>query len=426
MKLTSLHPRDQILENINRIYNNAMTTTSGGNISILDTKGRIWITPSRKDKGTLTRDDIVCVDPDGTVHGDLPPSSEFPFHKAIYQVRPDIRAIIHAHPPGLVSFSMIGECPNTKITPKCHRICGDPAFAPYALPGSEALGTSIANAFKSSPDVRTVILENHGVVVGAADLDKAFKLFESLDFCARIQIKASALGPAKDIGGHGRDYERPELAYSPITHTPDEEELESRTQMIAFNRRAYKQRLFSSTEGVIAMRQGKGFLVSPKHADRVRMDMNDIVYVQEETMERSKRASDSSPLHAAIFEQNPDVNSIIVATPPNSMAFCITGTPFETRTIPESWILLQDPPLISLKTLYNDYAQVGKMITEGNPVILVENDSVIVVGKNILEAFDRLEVLEYSAKALVDAQQLGTLKAIGNQEIAELKKAFFG
>ncbi|MGB0370488.1 MAG: class II aldolase/adducin family protein [Opitutales bacterium] len=425
MNLNTLHPRDQILRNINRIYQNAMTTTSGGNVSILDRKGRIWITPSRKDKGTLTRDDIVCVEPDGTYAGELPPSSEFPFHKAIYEVRPDIKAIIHAHPPGLVSFSMIGAVPNTKITPKCHRICGEPAFAPYALPGSDELGQSIAQEFAKSPDVRTVILENHGVVVGAGNMDGAFKLFESLDFSARTQIKASALGEVRDIAGHGFEYDRPELKYGLLAHEPNEEELEDRTQMVAFNRRAYQQRLFNSTEGIIAMRQEDGgFLVSPKYTDRIFMEIEDLVYVKEGFMERGKRASDSCPLHEAIFAKNPDINTVIISTPPNAMAFCVTGTPFETRTIPESWILLQDPPMISLDTLYNDSEHVAKLIQDGFPVILVENDSVITVGTSLLEAFDRLEVLEYSAKALIDAQRLGPLKSIGEKEIDDLRTAF--
>ncbi len=84
-----------------------MTTTSGGNISKKDGEGNIWVTPSTIDKGTLQRKDIVCVHPDGSVSGYYKPSSEFSFHKAIYEARPDIGAVIHAHPPALVSFSIV-------------------------------------------------------------------------------------------------------------------------------------------------------------------------------------------------------------------------------------------------------------------------------------------------------------------------------
>jgi L-fuculose-phosphate aldolase len=71
------------MEMMSRIYRYRMTTTSGGNLSIRDSNGDIWITPARVDKGSLRRDDIVCVRPNGTTEGPHPPSSELPFHQAI-------------------------------------------------------------------------------------------------------------------------------------------------------------------------------------------------------------------------------------------------------------------------------------------------------------------------------------------------------
>jgi L-fuculose-phosphate aldolase len=85
-----------------RIYQYRMTTTSGGNLSILDSDGSIWITPARIDKGALRVSDIVRVFPDGSSEGLHRPSSEFPFHQQIYACRPDLRAIVHAHPVALV------------------------------------------------------------------------------------------------------------------------------------------------------------------------------------------------------------------------------------------------------------------------------------------------------------------------------------
>ena len=83
-----MHPADQITVVISRIYRSGLTTTSGGNISIKDENGDIWITPGGIDKGSLTPKDIICVKPDGTIIGPHKPSSEFPFHKAIYEMRP--------------------------------------------------------------------------------------------------------------------------------------------------------------------------------------------------------------------------------------------------------------------------------------------------------------------------------------------------
>ncbi|MFV0268569.1 MAG: class II aldolase/adducin family protein, partial [Draconibacterium sp.] len=102
-----MHPRDQITMIIDKIYRSGLTTTSGGNISIIDENGDVWVTPSAIDKGTLRPTDIVCVKSDGTIEGRHKPSSEYPFHIAIYKSRPDIKAVIHAHPPALVSFSIV-------------------------------------------------------------------------------------------------------------------------------------------------------------------------------------------------------------------------------------------------------------------------------------------------------------------------------
>ena len=106
MRFELLHPADQLVMIMNRIYYYGMTTTSGGNLSIKDDNGDIWITPSGIDKGNLTRADMCQVKPDGTVIGPHKPSVELPFHSEIYRRRPDLKGILHAHPPTLVAFSL--------------------------------------------------------------------------------------------------------------------------------------------------------------------------------------------------------------------------------------------------------------------------------------------------------------------------------
>ena len=88
------HPKDQITEIIKRIYLAGLTTTFGGNISIKDNDGNIWVTPSAMDKSSLDGKDIICVKQNGEIVGLHKPSVEFPFHKAIYDARPDIKSVI--------------------------------------------------------------------------------------------------------------------------------------------------------------------------------------------------------------------------------------------------------------------------------------------------------------------------------------------
>ena len=171
-----------------------MTTTSGGNISIHDENGDKWMTPARVDKGSLRRQDIVRIGKDGVVERLHPPSSENPFHLSIYAARPDIRAIIHAHPGALVSFSICGQEPDTRLFPEAWNVCGKVAFARYEVPGSNQLGAKIAAEFSSGERPNCVVLENHGVVVGGRDLAEAFQRFETLEFTAQTILNAKQLG----------------------------------------------------------------------------------------------------------------------------------------------------------------------------------------------------------------------------------------
>ena len=226
------------MQTMERIYRSRMTTTSGGNLSIRDNTGDVWITPARVDKGNLTRDDIVCVCADDTVSGLHPPSSEYPFHKAIYEVRPDVRAIVHAHPVALVAFSICRQVPDTRLFHQAHFMCGQTGFAPYALPGSRQLGDNIAEQFTAGGD--SVILENHGVVVGGESLAQAFQRFEAFEFAAKTLIKARHLGKVRSLTEAQLDEARNRQvsleSFDPGPATTTEQEL--RRQLCSFIRAA--------------------------------------------------------------------------------------------------------------------------------------------------------------------------------------------
>ena len=246
-KTNFVHPRDQIVDIMQRIYGYGMTTTSGGNLSILDSDGNMWISPASVDKGTLRREDIVCVKPDGTVEGRHKPSSEFPFHRAIYKMRPDIKGILHAHPPALVSFSVAGKIPDTSVHPAAKMICGTVGYAPYEVPGSEALGKNVAAAFSAGHS--TILLENHGACTAGATLQEAFKRFETLDFCARLILRASQLGTPHYLSDTEIEFSQLDRnidfrPFDPEVRSSDEMEL--RYQMALLIRRAYKPRSSSS------------------------------------------------------------------------------------------------------------------------------------------------------------------------------------
>lgn len=425
MNFHLLHPRDQLVAIMNRIYHNGMTTLSGGNLSIKDSNGDIWITPSGIDKGMLTPRDIMCVRADGTVVGPHRPSIEFPFHRRIYELRPDFQAIVHAHPPALVSFSIVREVPDTRIIPQANRVCGPVGYAPYALPGSEKLGENIAETFGEGYNI--IILENHGMAAGGSSLLEAFHRLETLDFCARTLIRAHSLGdvqtlsePALNLFDH-RHNDLPEFV--PTSHSSHEREL--RKQIVEIVSRAYDRQLMISTEGVVSARLGEdSFLITPTGADRRTIAIEDVVLIRNGVCEAGKLPSRSVKLHQAIYAQQPDIGCVMTAQCPNATAYAITAVPFDSRTIPECYILLRDIPLIPFKTLYTEAEKVASIISLSTPVAIVQNDCVLVVGTDVLNAFDRLEVAEFSAKSLIDTAVLGRHVPIGEDEIRDLEVAF--
>ena len=317
------------------------------------------------------------------------------------------------------------EVPDTRIIPQANRICGPVGYAPYALPGSEKLGENIAMTFAEGYNI--VILENHGMAAGGANLLDAFQRLETLDFCARTLIRARALGEIRTLGEpilnlfDNRLHLLPEFV--PTTHSSREREL--RQQIVAITRRAYDRYLMISTEGVVSARlDDNSFLITPTGADRGSLGIEDIVLVSNGVREAGKLPSRSVKLHEAIYANNPAINSIMTAQCPNVTAYAITGTPFKSRTIPESFILLRDIPIIPFKMLYTAPEEVAEIVSPSSPVLLVQNDCVLAAGSDVLNAFDRLEVAEFSAKSLIDTAAIGALVPIGDEAIRELEVAF--
>lgn len=421
-----MHPSEQINVIIGRIYRSGMTTTSGGNISIRDENGDIWITPSGVDKGSLTPKDIMCVKKDGKIIGPHTPSSEFPFHKAIYENRPELTAIIHAHPPGLVAFSIARKIPDTNVIPQARYICGEIGYAPYGCPGSEDLGRKIAAQFQD-PRFKAVIMENHGVVLGGVDLMDAYQRFETLEFCCRTIVKAGMLGNVNSLTDEQLNEYTTNLPHN-ITHYMDvsypSDERALRSEMVRIIRRACDQGLMISTYGTASVRwRGNDFLITPHDVARWDITPNDIVQVRDGMAEAGKVPSRTAALHHRIYQLNPQINSIITTQPPNLMAHAVSGQKFDVRTIPESWIFLQDVPSIPFGTQYNEVDKVAKMFNK-NRAIIVNNDCVFVTGDKLLNTFDYLEVAEFSANSLVMASAIGPLCPIGDDEIDELRIAF--
>ncbi len=426
MRFDLLHPADQIVQIMNRIYQSGLTTTSGGNLSILEENGDIWISPGGIDKGSLARADICCVKPDGTVLGPHKPSVELPFHASIYKKRPDLRAVLHAHPPALVAFSVVRRLPELNLTSNSRRTCGNLTIAPYAVPGSEQLGKNIAAEFVKGFNI--VVLENHGLVIGGENLFECFMRFETLEATARLQINASKLGKIKTFADSELNLvsTRDHLImddFVPRRHSA--EECAARRDMVALIKRSYRQGLFGSARGTYSVRlSDDSFLITPYGIDRAYMSEEDLVLIKRDMKEQGKTPSRSIRLHKLIYEKHPEIRSILGAEPPHAMAFAVTDAKFDPRTIPESYILLRDIQKVGFSSVFIEMEKVADMFSERTPVIICENNQILATGSSLLNAFDRLEVCEATAHAIISASDIGDMVHISEDEIRDIDKAF--
>lgn len=404
-------PKEQLVAIMKRIYAQGMTTTSGGNLSIKDENGNVYITPGGTDKGSMTAEDIVCIRADGTMEGKHKPSSEYPFHMKIYETRGDIRAILHAHPPAMVAYSIVRKIPDISAFPELKACIGSVGMAEYGLTGSEELGEKIAKVFAEGCNIAE--LENHGLVVGSTDIESAYQVFEAMDFSARIGIGASRLGGAKNENpsGKGLTDENMEKPKDPSTEIPQEDRAvcEKLCEMV---RRAWHQKLLYAGLGVFSARAESGTIYYiPQGTDQSAAGILDI--------RKLEQTGDS--LHAKIYRTHPGIGSVVTAFPPELMAFAVTGTKFSSRIIPEIYMVMQD--VVSLPQV--QYAgkpdEIAAVFDGRTSVAVLEGGGVIVTAPSLLKAYDRLEVAEYSARAILESSQLGNIVEITEKQVDEIR-----
>lgn len=404
-------PKERLVAIMKRIYAQGMTTTSGGNLSIKDENGNVYITPGGTDKGSMTAEDIVCIRADGTMEGKHKPSSEYPFHMKIYETRGDIRAILHAHPPAMVAYSIVRKIPDISAFPELKACIGSVGMAEYGLTGSEELGEKIAKVFAEGCNVAE--LENHGLVVGSTDIESAYQMFEAMDFSARIGIGASRLGGAKNENpsGKGLTDENMEKPKDPSTEIPQEDRAvcEKLCEMV---RRAWHQKLLYAGLGVFSARAESGTIYYiPQGTDQSAAGILDI--------RKLEQTGDS--LHAKIYRTHPGIGSVVTAFPPELMAFAVTGTKFSSRIIPEIYMVMQDVVSLPQAQYAGKPDEIAAVFDGRTSVAVLEGGGVIVTAPSLLKAYDRLEVAEYSARAILESSQLGNIVEITEKQVDEIR-----
>jgi L-fuculose-phosphate aldolase len=205
MMNNELELKQQIIEIGKRIWTRGYVASNDGNISVKLNNGELLTTPHGVSKGFMDTGMIVKVDMEGKLIEGNPkytPSSEIKMHLEVYKERPDIKSVVHTHPPYATSFAVAGIPLNKGVLPEAILVIGAVPTARYGLPSTMEVADSIREFLKTS-DV--ILLANHGALTLGIDLLDAYHKTETLEHTASIVWKAMQLGNVNVLSEYERD-----------------------------------------------------------------------------------------------------------------------------------------------------------------------------------------------------------------------------
>jgi L-fuculose-phosphate aldolase len=184
-----------------QMYSQQFVHARAGNISVRFNESEICISPTGWSLSEMTPEHFVWLDIVGQPKQDKKqqtflPTSEWKIHQAIYQANPDIKAILHAHPPYATAFCLVGESLQTPYLGEIIMTLGEVPLIDYYLPGSDALAKAVSDALNRS---KAVLMANHGVIVTGHSLKDAYYNLELLESTAKTLFLARQLGPLRPL-----------------------------------------------------------------------------------------------------------------------------------------------------------------------------------------------------------------------------------
>ena len=194
MVKTEREYRQDIVDIGKLVYQKGWVAANDGNITIRLDNERILSTPTGVSKGMMSVDDLIIVDYEGNkIAGRRERTSEIAMHMTIYNLRPDVQSVVHAHPPVSTGFAAAGLSLNKALLPEVVIGLGCVPLADYGLPGTPALTEPMLPLI---PKYDAILLANHGSVSYGKDVYQAFFRMETVEHFARINFVAEMLGGA--------------------------------------------------------------------------------------------------------------------------------------------------------------------------------------------------------------------------------------
>lgn len=204
------------------LYQRGYVVSNDGNVSVRIGEDQVLITPSGVSKGRLTPDMLVVCDLEGRVlAGHLHPSSESAMHLLVYRERPDVGAVVHAHPPAATAFSICRRPLAQHYLTETISGLGEVPVAPFALPSTSQVPDSLRPYVAGC---NGALLANHGAIAWGRDLWNAFDRMEQVEQTAKIfalvhqlgggvELSPEQVGAIRGLEGHYRTLSGPRMPH---------------------------------------------------------------------------------------------------------------------------------------------------------------------------------------------------------------------
>src|SRR3954463_9434687 len=197
MSKTEEEYRADLVRVCRQIYEKGWVAMNDGNVSIRLDQDRILCTPTAISKGQIEADDLIVCDLSGNkVQGRRERTSEIAMHITVYELRPDVFSVVHAHPPVATGFAAAGRALDKALLPEVVIQLGAIPLAAYGLPGTRALSDGMLPFI---PNYDALLLENHGCTSFGSDVWQAFFRMEMVEHIARITLVAELVGGARAL-----------------------------------------------------------------------------------------------------------------------------------------------------------------------------------------------------------------------------------
>lgn len=197
MSQSIMEIKQEICEVGHRLYHNGFVAANDGNISVKVNDNEFLCTPTGVSKGSLTPDMIIRIDGQGNkLEGTLNPSSEIKMHLRVFRDRPDVNAVVHAHPPVATAFTVAGIPLDRYILPEAILTIGTVPTCEYGTPSTMEIPDSLAPYIEEHD---AFMLKNHGALTVGNTLTRAFFTMEEVEFNAKILKYARELGAVEEI-----------------------------------------------------------------------------------------------------------------------------------------------------------------------------------------------------------------------------------